>query len=534
MRRFIYSVFPCFILLLLFCACIPEKRSVEVTPLNLGSVAVQITKEFLETNPPTSTPTITPSETPTPVPTEAPLYAHPVFRLDAIPTLRAETLIHEIVSGDTLTNLSNSYQVSQDAIITANDISDPNFLQLGGELIIPAQIPDIQDNGFTILPDQAILYGPDDSNFSVEAFIQGYPDSYLNHYSEPTPTPVPIRTDGEGETPKQEPFIPRNAAEIIMETAIENSIDPRILLTLLEFQTGLLTNAEPRDFHDGYEIVNLGSSYGTLDRQLAWAADKINAGFYRWQNNQINLYILDDNTVVQVDSSINPGTAALQYLFSKIFDRENWQYAVSINGFAYLYNKLFGNPEDFLSPVKLPKDQLNLTFPFSAGEKWYYTSGPHYGWSDGTPWAALDFAPGDAVGCSQSSSWVTAMADGEILYSRDGLVLQDIDGDHDLRTGWTLVYLHIAKNDRIAVGESVKQGDRIGRPSCEGGIANGTHVHIARRYNGQWIPIDADFPLVLSGWEAISAGTVYDGYLIHDEKMVEAWYFKTEAGEITY
>jgi hypothetical protein len=36
--------------------------------------------------------------------------------------------------------------------------------------------------------------------------------------------------------------------------------------------------------------------------------------------------------------------------------------------------------------------------------------------------------------------------------------------------------------------DAVKTGDRIGHPSCEGGAANATHVHIARRYNGEWIP----------------------------------------------
>jgi LasA protease len=69
----------------------------------------------------------------------------------------------------------------------------------------------------------------------------------------------------------------------------------------------------------------------------------------------------------------------------------------------------------------------------------------------------------------------------------------------------------------------LKAGDRIGHPSCEGGVSNGTHVHLARRFNGEWIPADGSLPFVLDGWVSLGTGVEYNGYLSKDGEMVEAW-----------
>ncbi|MEN6524529.1 MAG: hypothetical protein ABFD14_12480, partial [Anaerolineaceae bacterium] len=73
------------------------------------------------------------------------------------------------------------------------------------------------------------------------------------------------------------------------------------------------------------------------------------------------------------------------------------------------------------------------------------------------------------------------------------------------------------------VNTHVNAGDRIGHPSCEGGVSNGTHVHMARKYNGEWIPADQSIPFVLDGWVSQGTGIEYNGYLVKNEKVVEAW-----------
>ncbi len=73
----------------------------------------------------------------------------------------------------------------------------------------------------------------------------------------------------------------------------------------------------------------------------------------------------------------------------------------------------------------------------------------------------------------------------------------DLDGDGNEETGWVIVYLHIATEGRVPVGTWLAQGDKIGHPSCEGGKSTGSHLHIVRKYNGEWVPADGP-PMPLS------------------------------------
>jgi murein DD-endopeptidase MepM/ murein hydrolase activator NlpD len=83
--------------------------------------------------------------------------------------------------------------------------------------------------------------------------------------------------------------------------------------------------------------------------------------------------------------------------------------------------------------------------------------------------------------------------------------------------------MHTESRDRVQPGTYLKAGERIGHPSCDGGISTGTHLHLARRYNGEWISSDRDLPFNLDGWISAGAGGEYDGYLIKDGVTVEAW-----------
>ena len=83
--------------------------------------------------------------------------------------------------------------------------------------------------------------------------------------------------------------------------------------------------------------------------------------------------------------------------------------------------------------------------------------------------------------------------------------------------------MHVAAADRVAAGTVVKAGDRIGHPSCEGGVSNGTHLHLARRYNGVWIAADGSLPFVMDGWSSAGDGSQYNGTLTRGGVTVTAW-----------
>ncbi|RPI92978.1 MAG: M23 family metallopeptidase, partial [Chloroflexi bacterium] len=201
-------------------------------------------------------------------------------------------------------------------------------------------------------------------------------------------------------------------------------------------------------------------------------------------------------------------------------------------GFFQTYLSLFGDPFALAYEPLIPDNlaQPELILPFSQGEEWVYTGGPHGAYNSGSGWAAVDFAPPkppDELVASQgecyiSPYWVTAVADGVIARSGKGFILLDLDGDGSEHTGWVMVYLHIDDYERIEEGKRVQRGDELGHPSCQGGVSNGTHLHFSRRYNGEWIPVICETcapgvsvpPMLLGEWTMVGyPNQEYQGYM---------------------
>jgi hypothetical protein len=216
------------------------------------------------------------------------------------------------------------------------------------------------------------------------------------------------------------------------------------------------------------------------------------------------------------------------HLFATFFPQTEWDIALfGAFGFLNAYTDIFGDPwaEAALVAPYLPAEtqQPDLTLPFPVGELWSLTGGPHITWQTGTPRGAVDFAPiiQEAI-CAVSVRWATAAAPGLVVRSDRGVVALDLDGDGDEGTGWVLVYLHIAAEERAAAGTWLAQDAPIGHPSCEGGSATGTHVHLARKFNGEWVGVGDPLPLVLSGWRAVAGEKNYEGYLVNGGNVVNA------------
>jgi hypothetical protein len=72
------------------------------------------------------------------------------------------------------------------------------------------------------------------------------------------------------------------------------------------------------------------------------------------------------------------------------------------------------------------------------------------------------------------------------------------------------------------VGTFAEQDDRIGHASCEGGQATGTHLHFARKYNGEWLEAVGPIPFVLGGWHVARGSRPYEGTLIRGDQIVTA------------
>jgi LasA protease len=100
-----------------------------------------------------------------------------------IPTLRAEAQEYTVKSGDTLGQISQRYGVSLEALIAANNLANPNLLEVGQVLIIPAPDPGSTGPYFKIIPDSELVYGPAAVQFDINAFITSK-EGYLSHYEQ--------------------------------------------------------------------------------------------------------------------------------------------------------------------------------------------------------------------------------------------------------------------------------------------------------------------------------------------------------------
>lgn len=423
-----------------------------------------------------------------------------------LPTARVQEDEYVLQPGDTLGKIANRFQVSLEQLIQANEIGNPDLVSVGQRIIIPVPSPQPPGPPFKIIPDSELVFSPASITLDVFSFVKSS-GGYLSTYQE--------MIDGQTYT----------GSEIILKVAQEYSVNPRILLAILEYQSRWVTDLQPPEETLEYPLRYYDSDRSYLHRQLAWAANQLNRGYYLWKVNGFSHYSMSDGGMTPADPTINAGTAGVQWLMGLLYDRTGWDQAVGENGVFSVYNKMFGYPFDLRIEPLVPDDltQPEMQLPFEVGKVWSYTGGPHAGWGDGSAWAAIDFAPpGGGYGCVISDEWVTAVADGVIVRSESGAVIQDLDGDGLEQTGWTVLYLHIDKSDRIMAGSVVKAGDRIGHPSCEGGVSNGTHVHLARRYNGEWISADGSLPFILDGWVSQGTGVEYNGTMNRNGTVVEA------------
>ncbi len=407
--------------------------------------------------------------------------------------------------GDMLSAIAERYSVSVEAIVQANNITNPDALDVGQTLAIPVVTPQAPGPAYKLVPDSELVYGPLSASFDIADFIHSK-GGYLASYTQ----------DVNGET--------LDAAQVVQLIAQNYSVNPRLLLAVLEYRSGWVTNPSPDPTLGDTPFGFKDDWYVGLYRQLAWAAIQLNSGFYRWRANSVTDWVVGDGSVVPIDPTINAGTAGVQNFFARLDDYSSWLRDVSPDGFFDTYYLLFGYPFD--TAIE-PLAQANLTqplllLPFGPGETWAFTGGPHLAWDAGSPFGALDFAP-LSRGCVETDLWVTAVADGLVTRTGNGVVMLDLDGDGSEGSGWVILYMHIESRDRVQPGTFLRAGEPVGYPSCEGGISNGTHVHLARKFNGVWMPADGPVPFNLSGWVASGTGEEYVGTLTRNGVVVESY-----------
>jgi len=414
---------------------------------------------------------------------------------------------YTVQAGDTLPAVARRFGVQPGQVLAAQALAPDGLLPIGTELYVPVVTgPVTAMTG--LLPDGEVIDSPLSAGFNVPEYILSA-GGFLGEYEEL------LREEW------------RPGTVIVERLGRETAINPRLLLAVLEYRAGWVLG-HPANPNGRWPIGFRQDSHQGLTAELSLVARALTSGYYGWREGILTELQFKDGRRLRIDPRSNAGSVAVQWLFAQLYSFEEWQAALyGEASFPALYARMFGDPwaraakMGPLFPAELQQPELEL--PFEPGVLWSFSGGPHSSWGVGAPLGALDFAPGSSEsGCVASNAWVTASAPGVVVRAADGVVAVDLDEDGTEQTGWVLVYLHVGEQGRVEAGKRVQVGERLGHPSCEGGVATGTHVHFTRKYNGEWLPAVAPFPLRLSGWEAHLGEKTYQGTLVRDGQVVTA------------
>ncbi|HNW13708.1 MAG TPA: LysM peptidoglycan-binding domain-containing protein, partial [Anaerolineaceae bacterium] len=133
--------------------------------------------------------------------------------------------IYTIRSGDTFETVARHFSVTPAAIISMEALPQTGILPPGRYLVIPKNTDNLFEQEM-ILPDSAVINSPCAAPFDISAYVSAA-GGYLSTFSQPV---AGIRSSG---------------AEIVRRVADNQSVNPMLLLAILEHRAGLVFGKQP-------------------------------------------------------------------------------------------------------------------------------------------------------------------------------------------------------------------------------------------------------------------------------------------------
>lgn len=289
-------------------------------------------------------------------------------------------------------------------------------------------------------------------------------------------------------------------AEAISHWAGYTTISPRVLLALIEQESGLLTStkASATAMSDPFGRLSDKSSFA---EQVQDVADRL----------ATRVYAGEAAAGIGEFSGKRDAGEPLDFLFAPA---DAQKAAPEAEEFALVYRQLFereyhvpaAQDEKSDVPAKQAPNGL-LQFPFPLGQSWHI-GGAHTNSGSGSyPLSSLDMGRGGGWGSNQSGVWVAASAGGQFK-RHSSCFAEIVHAD-----GWSTTYYHLM-NIQYGTGQSVSKNTRFANPAntyaqalCNGGGSTGPHLHWSLKRNGSWYHLNGSY---LSGWRITATGNSYD------------------------
>lgn len=376
---------------------------------------------------------------------------------------------------------------------------DPEFVPTPLARIVT--LPPVTNTGLpaSMIDDGRFLYEPRWGSQEVRQWLQSRPGVLANWRSWVGDREMPL-------------------ADVIAGQSLFYGVNPKVLLTLLEMQSGLVDEPNPSpdalDWAMGYRD---GGERG-LEAQVCWAVREI----YRAKRDYPGALTLslEDGQTVPVPPGTNMGSYAVLRVIAPTGNEAGLRRAQGTGpeSFVQTYRRLFNqDPRLPLDEVWQPASEPFLTQPFAGAYEVTSIFDHHYPTLNrdgslvsslgqeaaGLPYDghngwdfALDFGVPVLAAAAGDVIWAGSSDDGCATAAR-GVVLDHGNGYHTL-------YWHLDRVD-VSLGQRVAAGDVVGLAGASG-CAEGPHLHFGLHLMGRetdpegWCGQDPD------PWEAHPAG----------------------------
>lgn len=287
-------------------------------------------------------------------------------------------------------------------------------------------------------------------------------------------------------------------AEAISHWAGHYSLSPKVLLALLEMQSGVLSN--PAALAD----PSAGLAPGDAGEQIRAVVMSLFVDFYAYREASAGQ-----------PRALNAATFALLNLFRSTAPAGLSADAADVARTRFLdaYSRLFPSPAlgaagaDVLGGALPPSNFLQ--FPWKNNASWFFNGTHHTSGSGSSPMSSIDFTRTWSLvwGNNTSTDYVVAAHAGQVTVNSSCQVTITAPN------GWATNYYHLS-NVVVANGQQVSANDTIAtyantqaQALCQGGSSTGPHVHFTLIQNGVLSSLDG---VQLSNFLVHAGRTSYD------------------------
>ncbi|OZG69747.1 metalloendopeptidase [Hahella sp. CCB-MM4] len=293
-------------------------------------------------------------------------------------------------------------------------------------------------------------------------------------------------------------------AEIITHWAGYSTVSPKVLLTMIEMKTGLLSQNKA-----AFMMAPMGdlSSESGFSEQVEDIASTLATSYYQSiDQEQSNLSFAGEGFAAQsLSTELRNDTDGDLDKFQEVYHRlfpetqEDHQFQ-SFDG-APSTGRFAAYSQSLVPPANM------FQLPYPVGEYWYFGGAHTYTGSGSYPLSSLDFNNGGYWGSDTSNKWAVAAAGGTAIRHSSCFVEVLHEG------GWSTTYYHL-DNIQFSNRQSVSRNQKLANYAnnrsqalCDGGSSTGPHQHFSLKYNGSYYHLDG---VSLSGYQVKTGRNSYD------------------------